>query len=194
MVLTVDLSRLVVCKAVNCLAESVFCRENSALSRVPNDIPRDIIQISLDHNNIIDITGSPFIQNRKCTTLSLDYNRLVNVTASYWVGLLALELLSLEMNQIHYIQPSAFSILPKLEGLYLANNKLHTVSANIFEPHPYPIELEMTLQENPFQFDSELCWLQGGLKDGWITWVDLGELDFLQCSTTEASNIRITEG
>ena len=194
MVLTVHLSRLVVCKAVNCSGKFVLCRENSGLSGVPGDIPRDIIQISLDHNKISDITGSPFIHNRECTILSLDYNRLVNVTASFWVGLWAPRLLSLEMNNIQYIQPSAFSTLPKLEGLYLAQNKLHTLSANIFEPHRHPIELEMTLLGNPLEFNSSLCWLRGGLENGWITWMDLDGLDSLQCSTTEAPNNRITEG
>ena len=134
MMITVYMSRLVVCKAVNCSGESVYCREYSELARVPKDIPPQIIHISLDHNNISALTGSPFTNNTKCRVLSLDYNRLVEVFASYWVGLWSLRLLSLQMNRIEYIQRSAFSILPKLEGLYLTKNKLHTLSANSFEP------------------------------------------------------------
>ena len=188
------MSRIVLCKAVNCLGESVFCREYSELSRVPRDIPRDTIHISLDHNIISDVTGSPFANNTKCIILSLDFNSLVEVRASYWVGLWELRLLSLEKNRIQHIQRSTFSILPKLEGLYLKENKLPTLSANIFEPRPHPSELEMTLQGNPLEFDSRLCWLQGGMQDGWITWVDLDGLDSLLCSTTEAPNNGITEG
>ena len=145
----------------------MYCREYTALSRVPDDIRPEIIQIFLDHNNISDITGSPFIYNSKCTILSLDYNRLVEVKGSYWVGLYILRLLSLQMNKIQYIQPSSFSSLPKLEGLYLTKNKLHTLSTNIFEPHPHPIEIEMTLEGNHLEFDSRLCWLQAGREDGW---------------------------
>ena len=188
------MSRIVLCTAVNCSGEFVFCREFSRLSRVPSDIPPDIIHISLDHNMISDVTGSPFTNNTKCNILSLDYNSLVAIKASYWVGLWSLRLLSLEKNRIHYIQRSAFSLLPMLEGLYLKENKLPTLSANIFEPHPQPIELEMTLQGNPLEFDSRLCWLQGGMQDCWITWVDLDGLDSLLCSTTEAPKNRITEG
>ena len=194
MAMTMYMSRLVLCKAVNCSGESVFCREYSGLSRVPSDIPRDIIHISLDHNMISDVTGSPFTNNTKCTILSLDYNRLKEVRASYWIGLWELRLLSLEKNKIQHIQRSTFSILPKLEGLYLKENKLPTLSANIFEPYPHPNELEMTLQGNPLEFDSRLCWLQGMVEDGWITWVDLDGLDSLLCSTTEAPNNDITEG
>ena len=192
--MTVYISRLVVCKAVNCSGESVYCREGLTLSRVPSDIPPDVIHISLDHNNISALTESPFTHNTMCTWLSLNHNSLVEVRGSYWIGLWELRRLSLQMNMIEHIQHSSFSNLLELKCLYLKDNKLHTLSANIFEPQSHPLDLEMTLKENPLEFDSRLCWLQGGVEDGLISLVDLDLPDSLSCSTTEAPNNRVTEG
>ena len=87
-----------------------------------------------------------------------------------------------QFNQIQYIWPSAFSNLPHLEGLYLKSNKLKTLSVSIFDPHHHPVIIHLTLQRNPLKFDSRLCWLQGGIEDGWIMAMDLDGLDSMQCS------------
>ena len=173
---------------------TVFRREYQGLSHVPGNIPSRSIHIYLNHNNISDITKNPFIDNTVCTTLSLDYNSLVEIRASYWVGLWKLRLLSLQMNKIHYIWPSAFSNLPQLEGLYLTENQIQTLAANIFIPSPHPPQLELTLKRNPLEFDSRLCWLQKGVKDGWISGVKLRSLKSLQCTSSEQNNNKITEG
>ena len=175
---------------------TVYRLEYKGLSHVPSDIPFRTIQIHLNHNNISDITDNPFIDNTVCTTLSMDYNSLLEVKASYWVGLLALRLLSLQRNKIQYIWPSAFSNLPMLEGLYLKDNQIQTLAANIFGPSSPPVQFEMTLQRNPLKFDSRLCWLQEGVKDGWILGVKLQRLTSLHCLSSEENHNsnRFTEG
>ena len=84
------MSSLVVCKK-----STVFRREYKGLTFVPSDIPSGSTHIYLNHNNISDITKTPFIDNTGCSKLSLDYNSLVEVKASYWIGLWKLKLLSL---------------------------------------------------------------------------------------------------
>ena len=178
----VYLSALLVCNQT-----TVFRREFKRLKHVPSDIPAKVIQIYLDHNDIVNIIENTFLNNSLCTKLSLDHNALVEVRDSFWVGLSALRLLFLQFNKIQYIHDSAFSDLPKLEGLYLKANKLQTLSPNIFQLHPQLIKLHMTLHRNPLQFDYKLCWLQRRVNNGSITGISLDDLGSIQClfSSTE---------
>ena len=187
MVTVMHLSPLVICNQ-----STIFRQEYKGITRVPQEIPSGTVQIYLDHNNIMNITNSPFIDNTLCTKLSMDHNALVEIRESYWTGLWELRWLFLQFNQIQYIWPSAFSNLRHLKGLYLKSNKLETLSMDIFNPNFHPAEFHMTLQRNPLTFDSRLCWLQDGMENGWIIDEDSNQLGSVPCSLL--STVYTTKG
>ncbi|PNF22316.1 hypothetical protein B7P43_G02947 [Cryptotermes secundus] len=105
------------------------------LQRFPN-IP-GIVSLSLQHNNMVKIAGSAFVELDNLKALDLSYNQLTEgVQADVFQGRyspqhynpLGIVVLNLGNNQIHTLSPHSFEHLPNLTELRLNNNPLKTLS------------------------------------------------------------------
>ena len=157
---------------------------HNQLTRVPDDIPRDAVNIYLQDNHIDTILDDTFNRHGNCIQLRLDHNNLVRIKREMWTGLISLHWLNLSKNQIHQVEPESFTDLPELKGLYLSYNQLATLTEDVFPAdgsHPQ----RLTLHGNPLQSqdDEELCWLHQGVLDGWISGVTLTMTTTATCNS-----------
>ena len=174
---------------------------HNKLTRVPNDIPRDAVNIYLLDNHIDTIPDYTFQHHGNCVQLRLDHNNLVQIKREMWTGLISLCWLNLSKNQIYHIEPETFTDLPELKGLYLSYNQLATLTQDVFPAdgsHPK----RLTLHGNPLQSEDDegLCWLHQGALEGWISGVTLTatmtvicDPEYVDNSTTEHTTC-FTEG
>ena len=162
---------------------------HNKLTRVPDDIPRDAVNIYLQDNHIDTILDYTFSHHGNCMQLRLDHNNLVRIKRKMWTGLISLLWLNLSKNQIQHIEPKSFIDLPELKGLYLSYNQLATLTQDVFPAdgsHPE----RLTLHGNPMQppNDKELCWLHQGELEGWISGIRLTTTTTVTCETELVDN------
>ena len=157
-------------------------------------------ELWLNRNNISVIKDNTFKDLDKLENLWLDWNNLSVIRMDMFKGLSSLQELSLDHNQISQIKPYTFQHLPNLWALTLADNRIHlietkalanllklkllyvdknkltTLEWTIFDVNDYddsnshPFKLEVTLNDNPFQCNQNLCWLKQAEQDQWLTW------------------------
>lgn len=91
----------------------------------------NLIEIDLDHNQILYISEDAFYELRNLTTLSLSQNNLTAIRMSTFAGAVNLRRLHLNQNKIEHIEDGAFN-LPNLENILLQNNRLTKLSSSMF--------------------------------------------------------------
>lgn len=91
----------------------------------------NLVEINLDHNQILYIGEDAFYELKNLTTLSLTKNNLTVIRANTFVGVVNLRRLHLNQNKIEHIEDGAFR-LPNLENILLQNNRLTKLSGSIF--------------------------------------------------------------
>ena len=140
---------------------------HNKLTTIPADIPKGVVNIYLQDNQINTIIDYTFNHYGNCVQLRLDHNNLVRIKREMWTGLISLHWLNLSKNQIQHIEPESFIDLPELNGLYLSYNQLTTLSQDVFPANGSHPE-RLTLYGNPLQDhdDEELCWLHQGALAG----------------------------
>lgn len=93
------------------------------LTRVPHDLPRALLHLSLDHNQIRALRNRDMAQLRNLTLLSVSANRVSSIDG----GLRLPNLTSLELSRNHLkVLPSRLA--PKLETLDCRQNALQEVT------------------------------------------------------------------
>ena len=93
-----------------------------------------------------------------------------------WIGLQSLEDLNLAYNQITDIQRHGISHMPQLRTLHLYFNRLRILRADMFNPdkfHSRTYKLALYLANNPFQCNSDLCWLKEAWESGLVSLTEL---------------------
>lgn len=91
----------------------------------------NVIEIDLDHNQILYIGEDAFETASNLTTLSLTKNNLTVIRANTFAGAINLKRLHLNQNKIEHIEDGAFN-LPNLENILLQNNRLTRLSSSMF--------------------------------------------------------------
>ena len=125
-----------------------------------------LINFNLQNNHITNISPETFSNLIWLKYLDLRNNYLTIIQGSMWIGLQSLEYLELDSNQITDIQRHGISHMPLLRTLSLNFNRLRTLRADMFNPdefHSRTYILDLYLASNPFQCNSDLCWLRGGM-------------------------------
>ena len=93
---------------------------------------RKLKSLHLHHNNITTITSNTFQGLASLQILHLGHNQLEELVSRTFLGLNRLEILDLGHNQIQYIQPEAFFGLLNLKQLSLYGNHLKLVPSHAF--------------------------------------------------------------
>lgn len=91
----------------------------------------NLIEIDLDHNQILYININAFSDLQNLTVLSLTKNFLTIIRANTFAGAINLRRLHLNQNKIEHIEDGAFN-LPNLENILLQNNRLKKLSGSMF--------------------------------------------------------------
>lgn len=90
-----------------------------------------LVEIDLDHNQILYIGEDALIDLQNLTILSLTKNNLTVIRSNTFVGAINLRRLHLNQNKIQLIEDGALN-LPNLETILLQNNRLKKLSGSVF--------------------------------------------------------------
>ncbi|XP_019647585.1 PREDICTED: carboxypeptidase N subunit 2-like [Branchiostoma belcheri] len=142
---------------------SWYCDCSSrVLNSVPQDLPTNITQLTLQSNYIttlspfdfsrysilthlylnsnqistVNMYGGVFYSLSRLTRLWLSSNQLTILRADMFVGLDNLQELSLRFNNIHSIEVGTFDATPQLHELDLQHNDISTIAAGVFANLP----------------------------------------------------------
>lgn len=91
----------------------------------------NLMEIDLDHNQILYIGEDALIDLQNLTIFSLSRNNLTIIRSNTFAGAINLRRLHLNQNKIEHIEDGAFN-LPNLENILLQNNQLKKLSGSIF--------------------------------------------------------------
>ena len=145
-----------------------YYNNDCGLTEIPTDIPSGAYQVWLAGNQIANVEARAFSHLADCTFMVLDNNKLTHIRMDMWDGLHSLKEMHLFRNLISYIEPGSFAKLTNLRGLYMEANKLTTLEQNVFDG-PLPNHLVLSINYNPLNCDSRMCWIKQGEEDGQIT-------------------------
>lgn len=95
----------------------------------------NLIEIDLDHNQILYIGEDAFFELKNLTQLTLTKNNLTIIRSNTFAGAVNLKRLHLNQNKIEHIEDGALN-LPNLENILLQNNRLTILSGSIFISTP----------------------------------------------------------
>lgn len=94
-----------------------------------------LMEIDLDHNQILYIGEDAFFELNNLTVLSLTKNNLTIIRSNTFLGAINLKRLHLNQNKIEIIEDGALH-LPALEYILLQNNRLKMLSTSLFMQTP----------------------------------------------------------
>lgn len=178
-------------------ANVVDCSSSGYEQNLPEQIPMDSTQLSLDGNNLTKLTSHAFIGRKKLKilflnnshiekiqnrtfnglrdleSLHLDNNRLTQLEGFEFEGLYSLRELFLQYNQLSQIHNNSFASLQNLKILHLQNNQL--IEYNVWQ---LPSGLrEVSLAENLWSCD---CTFVERLRE-WIFLHDVTDASNIAC-------------
>lgn len=91
----------------------------------------NLVEIDLDHNQILYIGEDALFDLQNLTILSLTKNNLTIIRSNTFAGVINLRRLHLNQNKIEHIEDGALN-LPNLENILLQNNRLKKLSGSMF--------------------------------------------------------------
>lgn len=95
---------------------------NKDLSKIPSDLPSDIVKMDLSSNSIKHLRPKQFLLSKDLKLLNLSSNSLHHIDTAAFAGLLYLRELDLSNNSLHYFQYGVLEDLYFLRKLSLGNN------------------------------------------------------------------------
>jgi len=106
---------------------------NRDLTEIPNDIPRNVQKLFLNHNKIEKIEEASLAHLQNLKELSLRGNKLSSIEPGMFRGLYRLQKLYLNYNEIKSIAANSFEDLMLLDYLDLHGNPLKDLDRFAFE-------------------------------------------------------------
>ncbi|XP_069795338.1 toll-like receptor 3 [Narcine bancroftii] len=103
------------------------------LSDIPLDLPINVTEINLSHNQLKHLLGSALSRYNKLQTLHAGYNIIPKIDGSLCKVLPFLSVLALEHNQLSVVSTHYFSYCRKLTELYLQFNRIKQIADESFE-------------------------------------------------------------
>ncbi|XP_029017700.1 leucine-rich repeat-containing protein 17 [Betta splendens] len=95
---------------------------NKGLSRIPADLPSDIVRMNLSNNSIKHLRPKQFLLSKDLKLLNLSSNSLHHIDTAAFAGLLYLRELDLSNNDLHYFHYGVLEDLYFLRKLSLGGN------------------------------------------------------------------------
>ncbi|KJE95826.1 hypothetical protein CAOG_006232 [Capsaspora owczarzaki ATCC 30864] len=130
-----------------CSGTQVRCDDRS-LTFIPSGIPNDTTILSLNGNQITNISAHTFTGLTALTFLHLGANQITSIPVGAFTGLTVLRALFLSDNQITSIPADAFTGLTALVSLYLYNNQITSIPSAAFKD--LSVVGVLALNNNPF--------------------------------------------
>ncbi|NP_001161675.1 Trk-like protein receptor kinase precursor [Saccoglossus kowalevskii] len=121
--------------------DAVTCR--GYFTRIPTNLPSQIHELILQHNEITEIGSSDLEQLRQLKVLDLSNNRINKIGQNVFLTLENLESLNLERNHINWLDSRAFRGLQRLRHLYLDHNNIGILPMGLFAEMSYLHELRL---------------------------------------------------
>ncbi|XP_038070939.1 toll-like receptor Tollo [Patiria miniata] len=172
---------------------------NANLTRVPQNLSKDINVLSLADNGLSAVSSGTFVHMKalleidlsgnyittigemfrgmsSLTTIHLGHNHIGAVTRGDFKGLTNLTFLDLQHNVISFIEPGSFSDLEKLQFLYLDHNLMPGLLSEVL--NSIPSLRELRLDNNPLICDCDLMWLKE-----WLQTKDMENVESINCTT-----------
>ncbi|XP_046914205.2 slit guidance ligand [Dermatophagoides farinae] len=170
----------------SCQDGVIDCR-NRNLTRIPNFIPDNAIEIRLEQNSITEVPSRAFSSYRQLGRIDLSKNNISRIAEDAFHGLKSLnalflfgneitdlpealfkglaniQLLLLNKNRIKCLRRGIFADLKHLNLLSLYDNNIQSLAEGIFDPL---INIQtLHLGRNPFICDCNLRWLSNYLRE-----------------------------
>ncbi|XP_050434615.1 chaoptin [Adelges cooleyi] len=95
-----------------------------------------IKELYLDHNKILKIYNSEFVNLFNLEVISLSGNGITSIASKAFCNLTSLQVLELSDNKLHQLYTEQFATLPKLRILSLAGNNLKSLSWDVHSSTP----------------------------------------------------------
>ena len=131
----------------------------------------NLSRLILTYNKLERLYVDMFSVLTKCRALFLDGNHISVIEPGSFNGLGNLRVLGMGPNNLMSLSPVTFSGLTLLQEVYLYYNHLTSLSVDVFKHMPR--QLRLTVADNPFNCDAELCWLKQEELNGTIIWIGL---------------------
>uniref|UniRef100_A0A183K592 LRRNT domain-containing protein n=1 Tax=Schistosoma curassoni TaxID=6186 RepID=A0A183K592_9TREM len=117
----------------DCSIEGVANCQSRGLKSIPNDLPKDIMELNLDHNELTSLPLDAFINYKNLRKIVLDNNRISYIHPQAFNNLRELSSLYMSSNELGSLPSRLFSQLSNLKILHLSNNRIQTFPRNSFE-------------------------------------------------------------
>ena len=117
---------------------------NNSLKTVPHTLPNNLKHLSLDHNNIRQVTNTDFVELSQLKSLDVSFNKITSVMDGSFSQTKSLEFLNLSGNPIEILSLSTFYGTKKLKVLDLSNL---LEAKKCAEPLCFPVPESNQLQE-----------------------------------------------
>ncbi|XP_055487963.1 toll-like receptor 3 [Leucoraja erinacea] len=102
------------------------------LSAVPPDLPVNLTEINLSHNQLKRLPSSVLARYTRLRILRVGYNVIPKIDGSLCQALPFLDVLALEHNQLSTLPARCFSTCRNLTELYLQYNRIKLIAADVF--------------------------------------------------------------
>ena len=147
--------------------EELYINNNLLLTLPKNifSLLPNLKRLFLQSNQIMDGTNGVFASIPNLQLLNLAHNKIDVITRQMFQACHKLKWLYLDDNKIKHINDNAFENLLELTEVRLDNNALTAVSKDLLKRKPKLSRV--SLYDNPFQCDCNLCWMQDVLAIGW---------------------------
>ncbi|KAI8515718.1 hypothetical protein Bbelb_065310 [Branchiostoma belcheri] len=119
------------------------CCHNEGLTRIPQNLQRDISELNVGGNSIKTVTPSELFRYTKLTKLCLENNEIRKIKAGTFANSLGLEDLSMVNNKIAEIQPGSFENLTRLKWLYMWDNRITEIKPGTITNLPQLEEVQL---------------------------------------------------
>ncbi|CAG2199056.1 GPR48 [Mytilus edulis] len=110
---------------------------NRGLTSVPNDLPRYIISLDLNHNEIETLPNNTFKRYSMLLTIILDNNRLSVIETGAFSGIKRLLNLSIENNTVNFTEFNTNETFRSLKSLELFNIRQNLKTMEASWTYPY---------------------------------------------------------
>ncbi|XP_078252831.1 toll-like receptor 3 [Rhinoraja longicauda] len=116
------------CKVRDLVADCSHLR----LSAIPPDLPVNITEINLSHNQLKHLPGSVLSRYTRLRVLRAGYNVIPKVDGTICQALPSLSVLALEHNQLFTLPSQCFSTCRILTELHLRSNRIKLIADDVF--------------------------------------------------------------
>ncbi|KAL4640052.1 leucine-rich repeat, immunoglobulin-like domain and transmembrane domain-containing protein 2 [Arapaima gigas] len=128
------------------LGSSLLCME-TALSRIPENIPSDFIKIRIENSHLTELPRGSFLGVSALKSLWLNFNDITVMNMKSLEGLSNLTELRLQGNKLSSVPWTAFQDTPDLRILDLKHNRLDVLPENALRHLPELTYLDLSFNK-----------------------------------------------